>query len=124
MRVDVSQSGIGETGAELLVVGLYEEGKLPAELAAAPGAADAKGSSAVGLTPAGSGRAIITTPARPHAIHALRLQPISSPSNVAERSATKIGETKTSVVASAIGMRCTAAMSRTVAATMQVERRV
>ncbi len=43
MKVDVSNAAILEAGADLLVVGLYEGEELPAELAAAPGAADARG---------------------------------------------------------------------------------
>ncbi len=43
MRVEVSQTQPTETDADLLVVGLYEGEQLPAELAAAPGAGDAKG---------------------------------------------------------------------------------
>jgi leucyl aminopeptidase len=43
MNVAVSQGSPTEVGAELLVAGLYEGEELAAELAAAPGAADAKG---------------------------------------------------------------------------------
>ncbi len=43
MRVEVSQIETAETDADLLVVGLYEGEQLPAELASAPGAEDAKG---------------------------------------------------------------------------------
>ncbi len=43
MRVEVSQIEIAETDADLLAVGLYEGEQLPAELAPAPGAGDAKG---------------------------------------------------------------------------------
>jgi leucyl aminopeptidase len=43
LNVDVAQTELGELDADLLVVGLFEEGELPAELAAAPGAGDAKG---------------------------------------------------------------------------------
>ena len=43
MRVSVSQSEIQAVEADLLAVGLCEGEELPAELAAAPGAADAKG---------------------------------------------------------------------------------
>jgi leucyl aminopeptidase len=43
VKVIVSQAPPNETDADLLVVGLYEDGQLPAELAEAPGAADAKG---------------------------------------------------------------------------------
>jgi leucyl aminopeptidase len=43
MRVEVSQIKPAETDADLLAVGLYEGEQLPAELAAAPGAGDAKG---------------------------------------------------------------------------------
>jgi leucyl aminopeptidase len=43
MRIEVSQIEIAETDADLLAVGLYEGEQLPAELAGAPGAGDAKG---------------------------------------------------------------------------------
>ncbi len=43
LNVDVAQTELGELDADLLVVGLLEEGELPGELAAAPGAGDAKG---------------------------------------------------------------------------------
>jgi leucyl aminopeptidase len=43
MKVTVSQAKPLEIDTALLVVGLYEDGDLPAELAGAPGAADAKG---------------------------------------------------------------------------------
>jgi leucyl aminopeptidase len=43
VNVAVSQESPSEAVAELLVAGLYEGEELPAELAAAPGAADAKG---------------------------------------------------------------------------------
>ncbi|HMJ72143.1 MAG TPA: leucyl aminopeptidase [Solirubrobacterales bacterium] len=42
MRVEVSQIKTTETDADLLAVGLYEGEQLPAELAGAPGAGDAK----------------------------------------------------------------------------------
>jgi leucyl aminopeptidase len=42
MRVEVSQIQTTETDADLLAVGLYEGEQLPAELAGAPGAGDAK----------------------------------------------------------------------------------
>lgn len=42
MRVEVSQTQPAETDADLLAVGLYEGEQLPAELAGAPGAGDAK----------------------------------------------------------------------------------
>src|SRR2546423_2956608 len=44
MQVAVSQGSLAEIDPDLLVVGLLEGGELPPELAAAPGAADAKGS--------------------------------------------------------------------------------
>ncbi|MBS1880065.1 MAG: leucyl aminopeptidase [Actinobacteria bacterium] len=44
MRIEVVQRELGEVDADLLAVGLSEEGALPAELAEAPGAAAAKGS--------------------------------------------------------------------------------
>ena len=61
MRVDVSQAEPAEIDADLLVVGLYEDGSLPAALADAPGAGDAKGgfkklSDAAPRGPAGAGR--------------------------------------------------------------------
>ena len=43
MRVEVRQLPPGEIDADLLVVGLYEGEALPAELAGAAGAGDAKG---------------------------------------------------------------------------------
>jgi leucyl aminopeptidase len=43
MRVSVSDIGISEVDADLVVVGLFEEGDLPAELASAAGSSDAKG---------------------------------------------------------------------------------
>jgi leucyl aminopeptidase len=43
MKVEVRQPTLGEIEADLVAVGLYEDGELPAELAGAPGAADAKG---------------------------------------------------------------------------------
>ncbi len=43
MNVAVSQSAPSETDADLLAIGLYEDEQLPAELAGAPGAADARG---------------------------------------------------------------------------------
>ena len=42
MKVEVSQSEMPEVDSDLVVVGLCEEGSLPAEIAGAPGAADAK----------------------------------------------------------------------------------
>jgi len=42
VRVEVSQSAIADSDADLLVVGLYEGEELPAELAGVPGAGDAK----------------------------------------------------------------------------------
>jgi leucyl aminopeptidase len=42
MKVAVRQVGIGESDADLVAVGLFEGGELPAEIAAAPGAGDAK----------------------------------------------------------------------------------
>ncbi len=42
MRVEVSQHPASEVDADLLVVGLFEGEELPADLAAAPGAADVK----------------------------------------------------------------------------------
>jgi leucyl aminopeptidase len=44
MKVDVSQSALPEVDSDLVVVGLCEDGSLPAEIAGAPGAGDAKGS--------------------------------------------------------------------------------
>jgi leucyl aminopeptidase len=43
MRVLVSDTGIDQADADLVVVGLYEGGDLPAELSSAPGSSDAKG---------------------------------------------------------------------------------
>jgi leucyl aminopeptidase len=43
VRVDVRQDEIADVAADLLVVGLHEGGELPAALAGAPGAPDAKG---------------------------------------------------------------------------------
>ncbi|HSS32910.1 MAG TPA: leucyl aminopeptidase [Solirubrobacterales bacterium] len=43
MKVEVSESGLLDAGADLVVVGLHEGEELPAEIAAAPGAAAAKG---------------------------------------------------------------------------------
>jgi leucyl aminopeptidase len=43
MKVEVSQAEVTEIGAELLAVGLFEDGELPPALAEAPGAGDAKG---------------------------------------------------------------------------------
>jgi leucyl aminopeptidase len=43
MNVDVRQSELAAVDADLLVAGLYEGGELPAGLAGAPGAAEAKG---------------------------------------------------------------------------------
>ena len=43
MRVETSQTSIAEVEADLLAVGLFEDGELPPELAAVSGAADAKG---------------------------------------------------------------------------------
>jgi leucyl aminopeptidase len=43
VKVTVSQADIADSAADLLVVGLYEDEQLPAMLATAPGAADAKG---------------------------------------------------------------------------------
>jgi len=42
VEVAVSQESPHEVAADLLAIGLYEDGELPAELAGAPGAADAK----------------------------------------------------------------------------------
>jgi leucyl aminopeptidase len=56
MRVEVSQLAPTDTDADLLVVGLYEGDDLPGELAAAPGAADAKG---------GSGKLALLRPEQP-----------------------------------------------------------
>src|ERR1700761_7089803 len=44
MQVDVRQTSLREADAALVAVGLYEGDSLPAEVAEAPGAADAKGS--------------------------------------------------------------------------------
>src|SRR6185437_12763105 len=44
MQVDVRQSSLRDADAALVAVGLYEGEALPAEVAGAPGAADAKGS--------------------------------------------------------------------------------
>jgi leucyl aminopeptidase len=45
MKIEVTQRELGDPlGADLLAVGLLEDGSLPAALAEAPGAADAKGS--------------------------------------------------------------------------------
>jgi leucyl aminopeptidase len=44
VRVEVRTLQPGEVDADLLVVGLYEDGELPSELTGAPGAADAKDS--------------------------------------------------------------------------------
>jgi leucyl aminopeptidase len=44
MKVEVSESGLLDAGADLVVVGLHEGEGLPAEIAAAPGADAAKGS--------------------------------------------------------------------------------
>jgi leucyl aminopeptidase len=43
MRVEVRDEKLSENGAELVVAGLYEDGAAPAEIAAAPGTAGAKG---------------------------------------------------------------------------------
>jgi leucyl aminopeptidase len=43
VKVDVRQLGLPDADADLLAIGLYEDEKLPPELAEAPGAADAKG---------------------------------------------------------------------------------
>jgi leucyl aminopeptidase len=56
MRVEVSQLAPADTGADLLVVGLYEGEMLPSELAAAAGAGDAKG---------GSGKLTLLRPEKP-----------------------------------------------------------
>ncbi len=44
MRVEVNQTPTADSGADLIVVGLYQDEELPAELAAAPGAGEVKGS--------------------------------------------------------------------------------
>jgi leucyl aminopeptidase len=44
MRVEVSQTQPAETETDLLAIGLYENDELPAEIATAPGASEAKGS--------------------------------------------------------------------------------
>src|SRR6478752_7188131 len=43
MKIEVKETQVAELDAGLLVAALLEEGELPAELAAAPGAGDAKG---------------------------------------------------------------------------------
>ena len=43
MKVELSQAAPAEVEADLLVVGLYDGGELPGELASAPGATDAQG---------------------------------------------------------------------------------
>jgi leucyl aminopeptidase len=43
MKVEIQQSELPEVGAELAVVGLYEDGSLPASIAGAPGATAVKG---------------------------------------------------------------------------------
>jgi leucyl aminopeptidase len=43
VRAEVSEIGVAEVEADLLAVGLFEDGELPAELAAVPGASDAGG---------------------------------------------------------------------------------
>ncbi|HKA67026.1 MAG TPA: leucyl aminopeptidase [Solirubrobacterales bacterium] len=61
MKVEVRQSELSEAGAGLAVVGLYEDGSLPAEVARAPGAADAKGAfkKLLLLHPDGAGRVLV-----------------------------------------------------------------
>jgi leucyl aminopeptidase len=44
VRVEVNQTPTADSGADLIVVGLYQDEELPAELAAAPGAGEVKGS--------------------------------------------------------------------------------
>jgi len=43
MNVLVSDAGLSDSDADLVVVGLYEDGTLPDELSSAPGSSDAKG---------------------------------------------------------------------------------
>ena len=43
MKVELSQAALPEVEADFLVVGLYDGGELPKEIASAPGAADAAG---------------------------------------------------------------------------------
>ncbi|HJX33217.1 MAG TPA: leucyl aminopeptidase [Solirubrobacterales bacterium] len=43
MKVEVRQIDLAEVDTDLVAVGLYDDGALPSEIAAAPGAADAKG---------------------------------------------------------------------------------
>ncbi len=43
VKVEVADKPLAEAGADLVAVGLFEDAKLPAELADAPGAGDAKG---------------------------------------------------------------------------------
>jgi leucyl aminopeptidase len=61
MNVLVSDAGLSDSDADLVVVGLYEDGTLPDELSSAPGASDAKGSfrKRVLLHPAGLGRVLV-----------------------------------------------------------------
>jgi leucyl aminopeptidase len=61
MKVELSQAAIPEIGADLLVVGLYDGGELPAELSSAPGAKDAHGAykKSLLLHPERPGRALV-----------------------------------------------------------------
>jgi leucyl aminopeptidase len=61
MKVTVRQSELSDAGADLVVVGLYEDGALPAAIAAAPGAGDAKGAfkKLALLHPGGDARALV-----------------------------------------------------------------
>jgi leucyl aminopeptidase len=61
MKIEVSQSDLTAAAVELTVVGLYEDGSLPAAIADAPGAADAKGAfkKRVVLHPERPGRVLV-----------------------------------------------------------------
>jgi leucyl aminopeptidase len=61
MRVSVSNTGVDQADADLLVVGLYEGDDLPTELSSAPGASDAQGDfkKSVLLHPAEPGRVLV-----------------------------------------------------------------
>src|ERR1044072_1500114 len=61
MKVELSQAAIPEIGADLLVVGLYDGGEVPAELSSPPGAKDAHGAykKSLLLHPERPGRALV-----------------------------------------------------------------
>jgi len=74
MRIEVTEADLATSAADLLVVGLYEDGDLPVELRDAPGAAGAKGAfrKLSALHPASPERALVVGLGKPGEFEAER----------------------------------------------------